>query len=559
MAILFKVIQHFNPPLENASKCGHSARGTLGFGNVVHCPFQYFPCFQPSPWHLNNDEPALFVKANGSAACHFGDVGFASGLRFFFMFSFCAGNSTANMVQYNYYKYVPCTPSLCHPCLMSTRSSWHVSTPLGSRCVLRAPAIPRRTPNVWSRRLGKHQHIRWRSARPSHQSSHCSPILALSAIRGHLTQRCQCRHLCEHWSILHWSPICRLELAWPRSHSSWLCAHKCHEATARTGALQDWRSSQGAQQRVHRVYPCQASGPSCWGYFFRYLDRATSSFPRSSARPRLRLWEARKAKTRATAATCPSRPPWAWEKPQAVVSTQQLVSNVWCQCSYGYTRSEHQMLPRIQTNPRNWKQKLKKLGPTPSWIIYLTTQAEVVRSFYPSSKGFEFEEVSPCWCANFFILSNPECCVDSGGGCCVFGRRRQNKRRRWATNVAWLAWFLLESNSSDIKHPSSYPNPNQQNQQLLRWFRSGTSTDTSLAISWWPLLPPNMPSQRGDNWGGQEAFHMKVRDSHRPWIIDHWVTKNLEKKQPLFKNTTKKKVGNNKQPMDPKDLYPNDL
>ena len=315
-----------------------------------------------------------------------------------FLFSFCAGNSTANMVQYNYY--VPCTPSLCHPCLMSPRSSWHVSTPLGSRCVPRAPAIPRRTPNAWSRRLGKHQHIRWRSARPSHQSSHCSPILALSAIRGHLTQRCQCRHLCEHWSILHWSPICRLEFALPRSHSSWLCAHKCHEATVRTGGLQDWRSSQGAQQRVHRVYPCQASGPSCWGYFFRYLWCLPSSFPQSSARRRLRLWEARKAKTRATAATCPSRPPWAWEKPQAAKH-----GFTWYQM-FDATRSEHQMLPWIQTNPRNWNQKLKKRGPNPSWIIYLTTQAEVVRSFYPSSsKRFEFEAVSPCWRANFFIFS----------------------------------------------------------------------------------------------------------------------------------------------------------
>lgn len=65
--------------------------GTLGFGNVVHCPFQYFPCFQHSPWHLNNDEPALFVKANGSAACHFGDVGFASGLRFHLCFPFVQG------------------------------------------------------------------------------------------------------------------------------------------------------------------------------------------------------------------------------------------------------------------------------------------------------------------------------------------------------------------------------------------------------------------------------------------------------------------------------------
>ena len=117
-----------------------------------------------------------------------------------FMFSFCAGKLTANMVQYTMY---PVYPSLCHPCLMSPRSSWHVSTLLGSRCVPRAPAIPRRTPNAWSRRLGKHQHIRWRSARPSHQSSHCSPTLALSATHGHLTQRCQCRHLCEHWSILH--------------------------------------------------------------------------------------------------------------------------------------------------------------------------------------------------------------------------------------------------------------------------------------------------------------------------------------------------------------------
>lgn len=55
--------------------------------------------FQHSPWHLNNDEPALFVKANGSAAGHFGDVGFASRAKISFMFSFCAGNSTANMVQ----------------------------------------------------------------------------------------------------------------------------------------------------------------------------------------------------------------------------------------------------------------------------------------------------------------------------------------------------------------------------------------------------------------------------------------------------------------------------
>lgn len=354
MAILFKVIQHFNPPLENASKCGHSARGDFGIWQCSPLSVPVFSVFStltvaPEQWWARP-----FRQSQWKCGLPLWRCRLCLRAKISFVFSFCAGNSTANMVQYNYY--VPCTPSLCHPCLMSPRSSWHVSTPLGSRCVPRAPAIQRRTPNAWIRRLGKHQHIRWRSARPSHQSSHCSPILALSAIRGHVTQRCQCRHLCEHWSILHWSPICRLEFALPRSHSSWLCAHKCHEATVRTGGLQDWRSSQGAQQRVHCVYPCQASGPSCWGYFFRYLDRATSSFPQSSARRRLRLWEARKAKTRATAATCPSRPPWAWEKPQAAKH-----GFTWYQM-FDATRSEHQMLPRIQTNPRNWQQEIKKLS-----------------------------------------------------------------------------------------------------------------------------------------------------------------------------------------------------
>lgn len=139
--LYYKVIQHFNTPLENASKCGHnSERGTLGFGNVVRCLFQH------SPWHLNNDEPALFVKANGSAACHFGDVGFASGPRFLLCFPFVQG--TQQQTWFNIITMYPVPQSLCHPCLMSPRSSWHVSTLLGSRCVPRAPAIPRRTPTA---------------------------------------------------------------------------------------------------------------------------------------------------------------------------------------------------------------------------------------------------------------------------------------------------------------------------------------------------------------------------------------------------------------------------
>lgn len=134
---------------------------------------------------------------------------------------------------------------------------------------------------------------------------------------------------------------------------------------------------------------------------------------------------------------------------------------------------------------------------------------------HPPPKGSNLRKLSPCWCANFFIFFQIRSAAwTEEAAAASSADAAKKKRRRWATNVAWLAWFFWNLTHL-LKHPSSYPNPNP-NQQLLRWFRSGTSTDTSLAISWWPLLPLNMPSQRGDNWGGQEAFHMKVRDSHRP-------------------------------------------
>ena len=96
---------------------------------------------------------------------------------------------------------------------------------------------------------------------------------------------------------------------------------------------------------------------------------------------------------------------------------------------------------------------------------------------------------------------------------------------------AWesLGWSIFGSHKNEAElacrsEPKSgslgevsYPNQQLQFPECHFSDLRSLSAGTSLAISGWPLPPPNMPSQRGDNWGGQEAFHMRVRDSHRPW------------------------------------------